>query len=154
MRASRSGFTLIEMLIVVSLMGLMGMFALPRLRGSTNSMSVRSARQQTAEMLIVARASAVRSGADSRFIRSGNVVRVVVDSSGTLVTIAARDLYTSLGVTLAVGGTAPRDTFRFSPRGQAIGLTGPATLRFTSGSSHDSVCVSKLGKVARAGCVL
>lgn len=154
MRASRSGFTLIEMLIVMTLMGLMGMFALPKLRGTTNSMSVRSARQQTAEMLIVARASAVRSGADARFIRSGNVVRVIADSNGTLVTIAARDLYSSLGVTLTTGGTAPRDTVRFDPRGQAIGLTGPSTLRFTSGTSHDSVCVSKLGKVARAGCVL
>jgi prepilin-type N-terminal cleavage/methylation domain-containing protein len=154
MRASRSGFTLIEMLIVVSLMGLMGMLAFPRMHAATNSMSVRSARQQAAEMLIVARGSAVRSGADSRFIRSGNVLRVIVDSSGTFVTVAARDLYTSLGVTVEVGGTAPRDTVRFSPRGQAIGLTGPATIRFTNGSSHDSVCVSKLGKVARAGCVL
>ena len=152
MRGYRSGFTLVELLIVITLMGIMGMFAYPKLRGTTTSMSVRSARQQTAEMLVIARAAAVRNGTDARFIRNGNVVRVVADSSGTLVTLSVRDLYTEHGVTVAVGGAAPRDTVRFDARGQAIGLTGAATIKFTNSTATDSICVSKLGKVARLGC--
>lgn len=151
MRGNRSGFTLVELLIVVALMGIMGTFAYPRLRGSTDSWSVRAARVQTTEMLVVARSAAVQNGAESRFIRSGNVVRVVVDSSGTFVTLASRDLYTERGVTVTVGGTA-RDTVRFDPRGLAIGLTGPPTIKFTKATVTDSICVSKLGKVARLGC--
>jgi hypothetical protein len=115
-------------------------------------MSVRSARQQTAEMLVIARSAAVQNGSEARFIRAGNVVRVTVDSNGTFVTLSVRDLYTEHGVTVAVGGAAPRDTVRFDPRGLAIGLTGAATIKFTNSAATDSICVSKLGKVARMGC--
>ena len=152
MRVNRRGFSLIELVIVIVVMGMLGMFAYPRLRGSTNGMSVRSARQQTTEMLVIARAAAVQNGSEARFIRAGNVVRVTVDSSGTFVTLTARDLYTEHGVTVAVGGAAPRDTVRFGPRGVAIGLTGFSTIKFTNSTVTDSICVSKLGKVARTGC--
>lgn len=152
MRAHRSGFTLLELLIVIIVMGMLGMFAYPRLRGSTTGIQVRSARQQTQEMLVVARAAAVQNGSEARFIRAGNVVRVTVDSSGTFVTLTTRDLYTEHGVSVEVGGAAPRDTVRFDSRGLAIGLTGASTIRFTKSTTRDSVCVSKMGKVARTGC--
>ena len=152
MRAHRSGFTLVELLIVIVVMGVLATFALPRLRGTTTALSVRSARQQTTEMLIVARAAAVQNGSEARFIRSGNVVRVIVDSSGTYVTLSARDLYQEHGVTVAVGGAAPRDTVRFGARGLSIGSTGAQTITFTNSTVTDSICVSKLGKVARTGC--
>ena len=152
MRNNRSGFTLVELLIVIALMGIMGTFAYPRLRGSTTGWSVRTARQLTTEMLVVARSAAVQNSAEARFIRSGNVVRVIVDSSGTFVTLASRDLYADHGVTVTVGGAAPRDTVRVDPRGLAIGLAGAATIKFTKSTVTDSICVSKLGKVARMGC--
>jgi len=151
MRARRSGFTLVELLIVMTLMGIMGMYAYPRLRGSTAGWSTRSARQQVTSMLIVARAAAIQNGSEARFIRSGNVVRVTVDSSGTSVTLLSRDLYRENGVTFTTGGAA-RDTTRFDPRGVAIGLTGVAIFKFTNATVKDSICVSKLGKVARMGC--
>ena len=151
MRASRSGFTLVELLIVVSLMGIMGMFAYPRLRGSTTSWSVRSARQQTTEMLVVARSAAVQNGADARFIRSGNVVRVVIDSSGTWVTLASKNLDTEYGVAYGVS-SGGRDTVRYDARGIAIGLSGAQWLRFSKDTKVDSVCVSRMGKVAPRSC--
>lgn len=152
MRAKRSGFSLLELLIVIIVMGMLSMFAYPRLRGSTTGLSVRSARQQTTEMLVIARAAAVQNGSEARFIRAGNLIRVLVDSNGTFVTLSARDLYTEHGVTVAVGGAAPRDTVRFDPRGLAIGLSGAATITFTNATVTDSICVSKFGKVARTGC--
>lgn len=152
MRAVRSGFSLVELLIVIVVMGMLGTFGYPKLRNSTNGVSVRSARQQTTEMLVIARAAAVRNGSEARFIRSGNVVRVTVDSNGTYVTLSVRDLNKEHGITVAVGGTAPRDTVRFDPRGLAIGLAGAATIKFSNSTVTDSICVSKLGKVARTGC--
>jgi prepilin-type N-terminal cleavage/methylation domain-containing protein len=152
MRRNPSGFTLVELLIVITIMGLMGMFVYPKLRGTTTSLSVRNARQQVLTMLVVARAASVQNGSEARFIRSGNVARVVVDSSGTFVTLLSRDLYQEHGVTLANGGAAPRDTIRFDSRGMGIGLAGAATFKFTNSTVRDSICVSKYGKVARTGC--
>jgi len=151
MRARRIGFTLVELLIVMTLMGIMGMYAYPKMRNSTTGWATRSARQQVTSMLIVARASAIQNGSEARFIRSGNVVRVTVDSSGTYVTLASRDLYREHGVTFTTGGAA-RDTVRFDPRGVAIGLTGAAIFKFTNATVKDSICVTKLGKVSRTGC--
>ena len=147
-----SGFTLIEMLLVVVFMGVLSMIAYPRLKGPAASLSVGAARQQTNEMLVVARTNAAQTGAETRFIRSGNVVRVVMDSSGTWITLAARDLYAAHGVTLDVTGTAPKDTIRFDARGVAIGLTAAETLRFTNSPAVDSVCVTRVGKASRGGC--
>ena len=106
MRARRMGFSLIELLIVMTIMGIMGMYAYPKMRGTTASWSTRSARQQVTSMIIVARAAAVQNGSEARFIRSGNVARVTVDSNGTYVTLASRDLYRDHGVTFTTGGTA------------------------------------------------
>lgn len=148
----RSGFTLVEMLLVVVLLGLFSAIAYPRMKAPVARLSVRSARQQASEMLVVARSAAVQSGAETRFIRSGNVLRTVMDSSGTWITIAAGDLYATHGVTVAMTGLLPKDTIRFDARGVAIGLTGTQTITFTNSTAADSVCVLRVGKVARGGC--
>jgi prepilin-type N-terminal cleavage/methylation domain-containing protein len=148
----RLGFTLIEMLLVVVFLGLLSMIAYPRLKGPAASLSVSTARQQATEMLLVARTTAVQAGAETRFIRSGNVVRAVMDSSGSWVTLAARDLYADEGVTLASSGSAPHDTVRFDARGVAIGLTASQSLKFTNLTAVDSICVTRVGKVTRGGC--
>ena len=148
----RPGFTLVEMLLVMILLGLISAIAYPRLKGPVAGLSVRSALQQTSEMLIVARTAAVQSGAETRFIRNGNVLRTVMDSSGTWITLGARDLYTLHGVTLTVSGTLPKDTIRFDARGIAIGLTASQTIKFTNSTAIDSVCVTRVGKVTRGGC--
>ena len=129
MYRNRSGFTLVELLLVITIMGLLGTVAYPRLRGTTTGLSVRNARQQVLTMLVTARAASVQNGAEARFIRSGNVVRVTVDSSGTFVTLISRDLYTEQGVSVATGGAAPRDTVRFDSRGMAIGLSSSTIVK-------------------------
>ena len=150
MRA-RSGFTLMDMVLTIAVMGIVGAMALPRLKAPAAGLQVRSAKQTTSQLMVVARSAAISSGSEARFIRNANVVRVVVDSSGTWITLAAKDLAAEYGVTYGVS-TGGRDTVRFDPRGMAIGLSGAQWLRFTKDAAIDSVCVSRMGKVAPRSC--
>ena len=148
---TRPGFTLLDLVLALSIMGLVGAIALPRLKAPASGLQVRSARQATSEMIVVARSVAIQTGSESRFIRSGNTVRVVVDSNGTWVSLAAKNLNTDYGVTYGVSAGG-RDTLRFDPRGMAIGLTGAQWIRFSRDAVIDSVCVNRMGKVAQKSC--
>lgn len=148
---SRGGFTLLDLVLSITVMGLVGAIAFPRMRGPITSLQVRAARQSMSQMIVVARAAAIQSGTEARFVRSGNATRVVVDSSGVFMTLTAKDLATEYGVALSVS-TGGRDTLRFDPRGVAIGLNGAQWFRFTRDATVDSVCVSRFGKVMLKGC--
>lgn len=154
MRGRRQGFTLPELLIVVIVTSVLTSMALPGIRQTTSRMKVRAARQQATSLLVLARAAAVQRSAETRFIRTGNRVRVVADSAGTFVRLSgSRDLNSTLAVTVEGFGALASDTLRFDPRGVAIGPTGAGKLRFTLDGWRDSVCVTRLGKVAvRGGC--
>ena len=147
----RSGFTLLDLVLAMTVMGLVSAIAFPRMRGPIAGLQVRAARQSMSQMIVVARSAAIQSGSEARFIRNGNVTRVVVDSSSVFVTLTAKDLATEHGVTLGVSAGG-RDTLRFDPRGVAIGLNGAQWFRFTRDGTVDSVCVSRFGKVAQKGC--
>jgi prepilin-type N-terminal cleavage/methylation domain-containing protein len=80
--APRRGFTLIEILIVVSLMAIVGAMALPRLRVS--AFRADAAMRELQTLLQQAQRSAVGRQADVMvsFDTAGNRVRVVVDANG------------------------------------------------------------------------
>ena len=62
MLRSERGFTLVEMLIVVLLMGLMLAFAVPALRRLGNSQGIKGARDNMVAQLQMARARAISTG--------------------------------------------------------------------------------------------
>lgn len=140
-----------DVVLTIAITGIVGAMALPRLKEPAAGLQVRSAKQATSQMIVVARSASISSGNEARFIRSGNVVRVVLDSSGTWITLASKNLNTEYGVAYSVS-SGGRDTVRFDARGIAIGLSGAQWLRFTKGAAVDSVCVSRMGKVAPRSC--
>ena len=148
---TRRGFTLLDMVLTIAITGIVGAMALPRLKAPAAGLQVRSAKLATSQMIVVARSAAIQSGSEARFIRSGNVVRVVIDSSGTWVTLASKNLDTEYGVAYGVS-SGGRDTVRYDARGIAIGLSGAQWLRFSKDTKVDSVCVSRMGKVAPRSC--
>src|SRR5689334_2212787 len=147
----RPGYTLIEMMTVLVIIGTVTMLTTPRLQLMRAKSAFRSAQTDTRSYLAQARAVALQRGREARFVTNGNTISVTVDSSGTQVTFARpRNLYQAYGVSLS----ATRAQIAFDPRGQAIGNSSMERVRFNRDSLRDSVCVTKLGKVITAGCSL
>jgi prepilin-type N-terminal cleavage/methylation domain-containing protein len=149
----RRGFTAIELVIVMTIAGVLATVVLPRGREAYARSQMRSAKQEVAVTLVRARATAIQNGRAARFVRQGNVVKVVLESGGQLVQIGpANDVSKGYGVALV---TAP-DEIRFDPRGFAFGIdpaTGYQSIRVTRGTVTDSVCVTRFGRItARRAC--
>jgi prepilin-type N-terminal cleavage/methylation domain-containing protein len=147
----RKGFTLIELMIVVVLVGILTMVTAPTGRRIMVTNAMRSAKQEVAATLAVARASAIHNGRSTRFVRSGNVVHVRLEVGSQYDTVGVPlDMYEHR-VTLVMSP----DTIRFDPRGFAPGMSGAyQTVKLSRGTRSDSVCVTRFGRIITEGSCL
>jgi prepilin-type N-terminal cleavage/methylation domain-containing protein len=147
----KSGFTFIEVLVVMTMMGIIIAMATQPMRNALRGEERRAAKQKVASVLQRARALAVQRGSTAFFVRTGNVVRVYVDSSKTLVPVGPPvDLYQQHKVTISA---TPRDTVAFDPRGFAKGITTTERLIVVRDGRPDTVCIKGLGAIATRGCI-
>lgn len=145
------GFTTIEMVIVVVLMGVIAAMAFPRIRGALDRQNVRSARAAAQTFVVKARAAAVQRGcrgtlhlpADGRMWVT--ICRVVPAAGSTIDTLGPIE---TLGSRYNVTITPSRDSVMFDARGMKINFER-VTVVFTHGSITDSLVVNELGKVVR-----
>jgi prepilin-type N-terminal cleavage/methylation domain-containing protein len=139
------GFSLIELLIVIVLIGAITSFAIPMVRRGLEARRVSGARIAITTMNAKARAIAVQRSRSVRFIIAGNEVRLVSlhPVTGAVTVIEQRDLNTVYGVTVA----SSRDTLLYDPRG--LGLQNSATMIAVSrpGGYADTVVINSLGGV-------
>ena len=141
----RAGFTLIEMLLVILIVSLTLLMMRPRASQAVSKLSVQSAMQDVGSSLRRARTSAIQRGKTTRFVRHGDTIKILIDSSNISVSLTPPiNLLRQYKVTL----TASRDTITYDPRGLAVGLTTFHKFYFTRGTNKDSVCVSRLGRVS------
>lgn len=92
------GFTLIEILVVIALIGAMAAFAYPRLGDAITKQNVRSARGAVVGMLAKARATAIQRGArtvlifknDTLFVQSVHPVTGAVQRVGSFEDLRSR----------------------------------------------------------------
>ena len=149
---NRSGYTIMEMIVVLVIFAIVTGLSIPRLHTASSSAGLRSARQQTAVYLAQAHALAIQRGREAWFQRSGNSIKVTVDSAGTQIVYGfPHDLSREHGVTIP---TTTHDIIKFDARGYAIGASSVEYVVVTRDGLRDSVCVSKLGKVITRGCSL
>ena len=147
MTARQKGFTLIEIIMVMVIMGIVMMMALPKYGNMNDRNQMRSAKDGLAARISAARAAAVASGKPSTFAVIGDTMRVTLTSNGVTTTKGADvNLYKQFGVSMTSGGA----TIVFDGRGMANQTA--LKFKFTRGSISDSLCVSKLGLINRHGC--
>lgn len=142
MRCGASGTTLPELLVAVTIIGVLATVALTRTAGMRDRLSVRAAATETVATFAVARrwslSRAARAAVTIDTAHATLVVRSYMD------TIATRKLGDSHGVTL----TASRDSMAYAPNGLGYGASN-LTMVLRRGAAAETVIVSRLGRVRR-----
>jgi len=144
---NRRGFSLIELVIAIVLVGLMASFFFPRIGQEIQKQNVRSARAAMTTMMARARASAIQRGLSVSLVHRSNRVFMLSTHPVTRAvdTISQQNLYDSYGVTITA---SPRDSVVFDSRG--IGGQASSTYFYISKAGFaDTIEVSSVGGIIR-----
>ena len=146
----RSGFTLIEALVVVVVLGLMSMIAFPKISSAMVKTDLRSARTTMINLVATARAASVQSNRVTWIKREGNSAYVAatprVDGAVGADTVGSvHSLGGSYGVTMSGA-----DSIQFDPRGFGAWAGGGSTSITLSRSGHsETITIDGLGRVTK-----
>lgn len=146
----RKGFSTIEMIIVVILVGLIASIGFPRMRRGLEKQRIRSTKALLATMVATARGTAIQRGCTAMINFASDSVWVTAcgltgnpPPLNVLVGTAKR-VKTDVNVTLS----ASQATITYDPRGMRLDFL-PTTVRVIGPTYQDSVVINELGKVKR-----
>ena len=148
MRNTRLGFTVLELITVMSIMGILAVMALPKFTETVRNSKVRTARNEVVSYFMRANAVAIHRGQRTHVRVAGSRMSVVTVANGVEQTVLTSDLYTGHGVTLF----ASQNEFTYDPRGFAQNIPGAGRILVTRDSKTLPVCVTGLGKAYLNGC--
>jgi prepilin-type N-terminal cleavage/methylation domain-containing protein len=143
-RRSPSGFTLLELVVVLALMSLGFSVLLPAARSQRDRMAVLGAREEVAGLLHRTRGEALARGGAELILNSLPPTAEIVANDDTL---AAARLEKEYGVTLHLSRGRASTSLAFGPMG--LGRVSSQTLRFRRGDEEALLVVSSLGRVVR-----
>jgi prepilin-type N-terminal cleavage/methylation domain-containing protein len=159
-RRLRTGFSMIELLIVMVILAIMFAMVAPRVTGIRDSSTLRAGRQQLSAAFSAGRAAALQKGRPSAVIINGNEVTVRVRSglnNADVQVFGPLRLDVSLGITLQRLDNAP-DSVTYSARGlMSNAIAGDDQIfryRLSYGSKADTLCISAVGLILPKGCTL
>lgn len=140
----RSGFSLVEMMIAIALVGLLMAMAVPKIHDTVIKSEVRSARSAVASMYARARIYAVQQRKPAVVNLNATSAWVTTpDAGGGLDTVGA---VVNLANSYGVAVTYNTATLRFLPTGLA-NVAAPITVRVSRGGKSDSVVVTGYGRL-------
>ena len=148
MRTTRFAFTILELITVMSIMGILTVIALPKFTETVRNSKVRSARDEVVSYFMRAHAVAIQRGQRTHVRVVGDRMSVVTMNNGVEETVLASDLHAGHGVSLY----ASQDEFTYDPRGFAQNIPGAGRVMVTRDSRSMPVCVTGLGKAYLNGC--
>ena len=147
---NRRGFSAIELLTVLVIVGIITAFGIPRIRSAVIKSNVRSAKVALGTLVVKARAAAVSRGCTATMTltsgTSGTVSISVCTVNGTGSQVLGG--VDSLAARYSVYMRPSTSTLAFDPRGLAVNYT-TLVVGFSSNSISDSVIVNPLGQVVR-----
>jgi prepilin-type N-terminal cleavage/methylation domain-containing protein len=152
--ARRAGFTMVEMLIVVVILGMLVIIGFPRMRAGVINNNVRAARTTLINVIAGARAAASQTNRQTWVKIQGN--QVLVMARPRLVAAAGSDadsigpiqsLSQLYGVTVVTGAGAT-DSFAFQPTLTTLGV-GSTKFTIARSGRTDTVVVDGRGRVLK-----
>lgn len=143
------GFTLVEILIVVVLIGIMLAVGIPYFRTGTLKGDLRSGADAIASLHSVAKQTAIQRGRTARLVMdatANTVVVVATNAAGTGLDTVGRveNLNDRYGVTF----TTTTPTLIFTPRGIGAETSG-TTIIVSKQSFSDTLTISAAGRLVR-----
>jgi Tfp pilus assembly protein FimT len=156
-RRQRAGVSMLEIMVVVSVLGLMYLLVGPRISAVQEQNSLRAARQQLSSAFATARAAALQKGKTATLTMSpiSASVSVLSGLTGNPVLIYGplrfdKELNSTLS---ALNGAAM--TVSFDARGLVTPIpVGISRYRLTSGTRADTICISPAGIILPSDCAL
>jgi prepilin-type N-terminal cleavage/methylation domain-containing protein len=150
---NRSGFTFLELLIVLTIMGVMTAMSLPKIFNVIHQTSARSARVGFGTLVVTARSVAVQRGCTATLhftTGSAGLVWVTACKSASQSGIDTVGVVDQLATRFGVSIASSSSSLQFDSRGISIGYQ-PLTVVFTAtsggGTYKDSTVINQLGKV-------
>jgi len=138
----RSGTTLIEVGVTISILGLMASLTFPRFGAYRDRVAVEAAMASTLSLLATARQAA---------LRRATITSVHLDTAGAVIQVVAgvdtlerRSLLQVHGVTM----TTTRDSIAFAASGLGFGAANTQII-LRRGAAADTIAVSRLGRARR-----
>ena len=152
MATRTNGFTLIELMIVVTILGTLALIGLPRMRDGMTRSNVRGARATLINLLSKARTAATQTNRVTLLKIQGNNAFVL--ARPRLVAAAGSDADTlgavqPLGALYGVTVTAAIDSVRFDPRGLGTGFGTGTTFLVSLNGKTETITVDGLGRVRK-----
>ena len=150
-RKLRRGFTTIELVMALVILGAMTAIAVPRFTALRTQSNVRSAKAHVAAYLMATQAGAIRRGTTATFVTAGGRVwATMVENGASTTLLTTADIQDEYGVTL----TSNRPFIQYDMRGVPKTLPATAIIWITAAGKRDSVCVSRAGMLMQRGCTL
>lgn len=146
----RRGFSTIEMIIVVVLVGVIASIGFPRMRRGLEKQRIRNTKALVATMVATARGAAIQRGcvatinfaSDSMWVTACGLVGNPPPVNQLVGT--TKHVKQDVNITLS----ASQATINYDPRGLRLTFQ-PTTVRVIGPTYQDSVVINELGKVKR-----
>ena len=138
----RTGTTLIEIGVTISILGLMAGMTFPRFGSYRDRVAVDAATSSTLSLLATARHAALRRA--TRTAMHFDTARAIVLVVAGVDTLELRPLREVHGVSLAT----TRDSIAFAPSGLGYGAANTQII-LRRGAAADTIAVSRLGRARR-----
>ncbi len=143
-RPAPGGYTLLELITVMVLLGLVTAGLLPAARNQLDRMAVVGAREEVAGLFHQARSEAIaRGGAQIHLTAHPPLVELAAEGE----VLARASLREEYRVTLTLSSGRPEAQLNFDALG--LGRVASQTLRFSRGRAEVRLVVSSLGRVSR-----